>query len=142
VENEITNLPNPTLNLSIPPVENKQDLIKGEQLTSYFKDIMEDIREDRFSIDGILTNFVDLVTNGGDATSSSKEALINLLKLKADMSDKKIKVVDLMSRIYLKEKDTFPKYLTANQHNEYNIVGNKRKILKDLQDEVSKNDQL
>jgi len=62
--------------------------------------------------------------NDGDATSSTKEALVNLIKIKSDMSDKMSKVADLMTRIKLKERDTFPKYLAAQQNNTINIGNN------------------
>ena len=65
-----------------------------------------------------------MVMNDGDATSSTKEALVNLIKIKSDMSDKMSKVADLMTRIKLKERDTFPKYLAAQQNNTINIGNN------------------
>jgi hypothetical protein len=40
------------------------------------------------------------------------------------MSDKMSKVADLMTRIKLKERDTFPKYLAAQQNNTINIGNN------------------
>jgi hypothetical protein len=41
------------------------------------------------------------------------------------------KVADLMTRIKLKDKDTFPKYLAANQSNTININSgnNKRQLI-------------
>ena len=50
------------------------------------------------------------------------------------MSDKMSKIADLMTRIKIKDKDTFPKYLAANQNNTINInSGNsKRQFLESL----------
>ena len=74
-----------------------------------------------------------MVLNEGDATTSSKEALINLLNMKIQCADRKTKVLDLMMRCHLKEKDAFfPKYLA--QHNEIKIEDNskKRRLLQSI----------
>jgi hypothetical protein len=76
-----------------------------------------------------------MVLNDGDASSATKEAMVNVLKSKADITDKMAKIADLMTRIKLKDKDTFPRYLAAHQHNNVTIESNntKRDILKALQ---------
>jgi len=62
-----------------------------------------------------------MVINEGDATSASKEALVNLVKIKSETADKMTKIADLMTRIKLKERDTFPRYLAAQQKNTIQI---------------------
>ena len=94
-------------------------------------EIMNNIREDRKQVDEFIGNFADLVINEGDSTSASKEALVSLVKIKSDIADKMSKMADLMTRIKLKDRDTYPKYLSANQNNTININSgnNKRQLL-------------
>jgi hypothetical protein len=128
----------PTMNVAAPelPAEEKC-IVSDEKILNVYDDILDNCNEDRKQADELLSSFVDMVMNGGDATSSSKEAVVNLLKLKADISDKKAKVADLMTRMKLKERDTFPRYLAASQHNNVIIENTspttKRDILKAIQ---------
>jgi hypothetical protein len=121
----------PSLNLNIEGKSNKEEttIVSDEQLLDIYKEIMENIREDRKQVSEFIDNFADMVINEGDATSSSKEGLVNLIKVKTDMSDKMSKVADLMTRIKMKDRDTFPKYLAASQNNTINISSNKRQLI-------------
>jgi hypothetical protein len=121
--------------LSVQDSENSlSNIVSDEQLVDVYQEVLENIRQDRKQTDEFINNFADLVINEGDSTSASKEALVNLLKLKHDTSDKMAKIADLMTRIKLKDKDTFPKYLAANQNNTININSgnNKRQFLESL----------
>jgi hypothetical protein len=135
-KNEKLSMPNLSLNVSMPDGQN--ELVKPEQLTGLYTEILEDIRDDRKEIDEVLKNFLDMILNEGDSTTSSKEAAVNLLKIKTETSDKKAKIMDLLMRAFLKERDTFPRYLAAHQHNEIKIEDNskKRQLLKSIQKEV------
>lgn len=131
----------PNLNITLPAeTEPKFELVKHEQLTEFYTEVLNDIRDDRKEIDEVLKHFLDMITNDGDATTASKEAVVNLLKLKSESADKKTRVVDLLMRAFLKERDTFPRYLAAHQHNEIKIEssGSKRQLLKAYQkDEIN-----
>ena len=121
--------------LSVQDSENSlSNIVSDEQLVDVYQEVLENIRQDRKQTEEFINNFADLVINEGDSTSASKEALVNLLKLKHDTSDKMAKIADLMTRIKLKDKDTFPKYLAANQNNTININSgnNKRQFLESL----------
>ena len=121
--------------LSVQDSENSlSNIVSDEQLVDVYQEVLENIRQDRKQTEEFISNFADLVINEGDSTSASKEALVNLLKLKHDTSDKMAKIADLMTRIKLKDKDTFPKYLAANQNNTININSgnNKRQFLESL----------
>ena len=121
--------------LSIQDSENSlSNIVSDEQLVDVYQEVLENIRQDRKQTEEFINNFADLVINEGDSTSASKEALVNLLKLKHDTSDKMAKIADMMTRIKLKDKDTFPKYLAANQNNTININSgnNKRQFLESL----------
>lgn len=120
----------PTMNVNLPDVvQEKENLIGDETLLGIYDEILTDLRDQTKEIDGILANFIEMVINEGDSTQSSKEALVNLLKIKSDIPDKKTKIADLMTRIKLKDKDTFPKYLAANQNNTINIGDSSKRSL-------------
>lgn len=114
------------------PQEQKESIVKDETLLDLYKEILTNCREDRSKTDEILSDFLDMVINDGDASSASKEAIVNLMKIKADTADKMSKVADLMTRIKLKEKDTFPRYLNAQQNNKVVIESSKRDLLKSI----------
>jgi hypothetical protein len=125
--------------MSLPTTVDSQEdqiskIVSDEQLVGVYNEIIDNIRQDRRQVEEYINNFADLVINEGDSTSASKEALVNLVKIKSDMSDKMSKVADLMTRIKLKDKDTFPRYLAASQNNTINInSGNtKRQLLEAL----------
>jgi hypothetical protein len=123
----------PTMTVTQEIVEPIKDcIVKDEQILGLYEEILNDCREDSKKVDEVLTNFLDMVMNDGDASSASKEAIVNLLKIKSDISDKKAKIADLETRIKLKEKDTFPRYLAAHQQNNVVIEGSKREMIKSI----------
>lgn len=124
----------PSMNVTkdIMPQEPKECIIKDEALVGIYTEILENVREDRKQADELLTNFLDMVLNDGESSSASKEAIVNLMKIKVDQSDKMSKIADLMTRIKLKDKDTFPRYLAAQQNNKVVIEGSKRDLLKSI----------
>ena len=110
-------------------------LIEDEALLGIYNEILGNFREDRSQAGELADNFADMVVNGGDSSTSSKEALVNLLKLKNDTSDKMSKIADLMTRIKLKSPDTYKPYLNAKQENKttINISGNRRQLIKKIE---------
>lgn len=128
-------IPAMNLNLPTPPLPVKEEcIISDDALLGIYGEIMQNLRDDREEINNLLTNFVDMVINEGDATPASKEALVNLIKIKSDSSDKMSKVADLMTRIKLKDRDTYKPFLTAHQNNTVNISGGPtRELLKTLE---------
>jgi DNA gyrase/topoisomerase IV subunit A len=67
-----------------------------------------------------------MVMNEGDSTSSSKEALVNLAKLKSDISIGKTKIADLMTSLKLKEKQASK--INATQNNNITITDRRNLI--------------
>ena len=125
----------PKMNVSVPVGQENQNesIITDDALLNVYGEILGKLREDRTEIDGILSNFMNMVLNDGDATSSSKEAIVNLIKLKIDSADKMGRIADLMTRVKLKEKDTFPRYLNASQNNTINFDNqSKKELLKQI----------
>jgi len=122
----------PTMNVSNVAEQPEEQIVENDDLLGLYQEILENCRKDRENTDEILVNFVDMVMNEGDASSASKEAIVNLLKIKSDTSDKMSKVADLMTRIKLKERDTFPRYIAAQQNNKVVIEGSKREMIKSI----------
>jgi hypothetical protein len=118
--------------------EKPECIVKDDQILGLYNEILDNCRKDRQHADEILANFLDMVMNDGDASSASKEAIVNILKIKTDSADKMAKVADLMTRIKLKDNDTFPKYLAAQQNNKVVIEGSKRDLLKSVNKLVNK----
>jgi hypothetical protein len=128
----------PSMNVSLPtPTQQNQDekvLVSDEALLGIYNEILTTIKEDTKEIDDTLNNFANLMWNEGDASTSTKEALVRLIEIKSGQSEKLTKVADLLTRIKLKERDTFPRYLAANQNNTINIGdGGKRALLEALE---------
>lgn len=132
----------PTMNIDkslMEPDEPQPNIVSDDSLLGLYEEILKNCREDRNGVDEILMNFVDMVMNDGDASSASKEAIVNLLKIKSDTSDKMSKIADLMTRIKLKERDTFPRYLNAQQNNKVVIEGSKREMIKSVNKLLARN---
>lgn len=133
-------MPRMTVDKSLlEPEEPQPNIVSDESLLGLYDEILKNCREDRNGVDEILVNFVDMVMNEGDASSASKEAIVNLLKIKSDTSDKMSKIADLMTRIKLKERDTFPRYLSAQQNNKVVIEGSKREMIKSVNKLLARN---
>lgn len=119
----------PSMNVGVPalPNEEEKNLIEGDRMLNVFEEALDSIRTSQQEIDEVLTPLKDMLLNDGDATTSTKEAVVNLLKIKSDTTDKMAKIADLMARIYMKETNTFPRYLATHQNNTINIT--KKEVL-------------
>jgi hypothetical protein len=124
--------------IPIPPVSvvvaNQNNLdecpITDTDLHTIYAEILDDIRNDRSEIDSLLNNFVEMVLNEGDSSSASKEAIVNLIKTKSDLADKKTKIADLMTSLRMKDKSIVGKVQT-NQTNHIHIT-DKRNLIDSL----------
>lgn len=121
-------IPVPQMNVALPPVGQITSLT-DQDLQGIYTEILDDLRSDRREIDILLNNFVEMVMNEGDSSTSSKEAVVNLVKIKNDVADKKAKIADLMTSLVIKEKSISK--LTANQTNHIHIT-DKRAILESI----------
>ena len=118
----------PSMHVGVPAVpDDEKNLIEGDRMLTVFEEALDSIRSSQQEIDEVLTPLKDMLLNDGDSTTSTKEAVVNLLKIKSDTTDKMAKIADLMARIYMKETNTFPRYLAAHQTNNINI--NKKEVL-------------
>lgn len=121
-------------------MENKnqtsKELVTDELLMGLYVELLTEIKNDRIEVDNLLQNFTDMVFNGGDVSSSSKESVVNLAKIKSDILDKKTKVADLLTSLKIKQKNQLNG--STNNNNSLNI--NRRSIIEALQAEKSKNE--
>ena len=113
----------PKMNVALNAnVEPKEMLITDEQYLDVINNILSEIKEDRKQVSDYIENFAEMVINEGDATTSSKEALVNLVKIKTDLQDKMLKAADLMTRLKLKNTYAYSgPHLNALQQNNFNI---------------------
>lgn len=126
----------PKMNVALNAnLETKEMLISDEQYMGVINGILNEIKEDRKQVSDYIENFAEMVINEGDATTSSKEALINLVKIKTDLQDKMLKAADLMTRLKLKNTYAYSgPHLNAMQQNNFNISSendfDKRELIK------------
>lgn len=126
-------LPQMNVNLPAPEEQQENNLVSNDMWLGICGEILNYLREERQEIDEAKNNFGEMIFNDGDSTSASKEAFTKLIELKSGISEKMTKVLDLATRVKLKEKDTFPRYLAAHQNNTIQIGDtNKREFLKQI----------
>lgn len=115
----------PQMNVQLPeknPQADASALITDSQYLGVLDEILNNIREDRKQVSDYIDTFADMVLNDGDATTSSKETLVNLVKVKTDLQDKMLKTADLMTRLKLKNTYAYSgPHLNAMQQNNFNI---------------------
>src|SRR5689334_295816 len=100
---ELPNAPIMEVNVTVPPKLEKE-IVSDDQMVNLYEEILGLIRDDRKEIDEVLKNFIEMVINEGDASNSSKEAVVNLMKIKSDTTNNMSRVMDLLVRIKLKDK--------------------------------------
>jgi len=124
----------PAMNVNVPAASDQPEnpLVSDETLLGAYNEILVNLRDDREKASDFMEQFAEMVINGGDASSASKEALVNFLKIRSDANDKMAKIAELMTRIKMKDKDTFPRYLAAKQNNTININSGKKQLIQDL----------
>jgi len=106
-------------------------LISDNKILGYYEKAIQNIDADRSDAGEKFDVLFDEVINGGDATTASKEMATNFFKMKLEASDRMIKILDLWTRVKLREKNTMSDYQKArtnikNQQNNINIQTNER----------------
>lgn len=135
--------------IKINNTEKKEELsiISDENLLGVYDEIMNNLRSDREQVSELVSTFSNMVVNDGDSSTSSKEALVNLIKTKIEASDKMSKIADLMTRIKLKQPDTFQPWMNKNKEsgntiNIYDASGVNRKSLMEKIQKEKKDEKL
>lgn len=123
MQNEETNLEiAKSQETSLINKEENLSLISDSDLLGVYDEIMVNLRQDRTQVEDLIETFSNMVVNDGDSSSSSKEALVNLVKAKIDAADKMSKIADLMTRIKLKQPDTFQPWMNKNKRESGNTI--------------------
>ncbi len=130
-ENEPQEIPQKNSTKPIVQVETT-NLIQDDQLLGVYGEMLDLARKDRIEAAGILNDFLEMVVNGGDSSSASKEAIVQLLKIKNDAVNTMGKVADLMTRVKLREQNTMPDYLRGKEPDD------RKHLIKQLNKEVKK----
>lgn len=132
---------------SVQQVSDAAALISDSQYLGVLEEIMTCIRDDRKQVSDYIDNMADMVINDGDTTTSTKEALVNLVKIKTDLQDKMLKAADLMTRLKLKNTYAYSgPHLNAMQQNNINIGSDapdfsRRELIRAINHAKKKKDQ-
>jgi hypothetical protein len=135
-----------------PELANKKQedlsIISDDTLLGVYGEIMDNLRNDRSQVSNLVDTFSNMVLNDGDSSTASKEALVNLLKTKIEASDKMTRIADLMTRIKLKQPDTFQPWMGkgkekgGNTINIYDSSGvNRKSLMEKIQKEKRNSDE-
>ena len=132
-QDENTNLVNKNKDLINRKENENLSIISDDNLLGVYDEIMNNLRSDRTQASDLVDTFCNMVINDGDSSTSSKEALVNLIKVKMEASDKMSRIADLMTRIKLKQPDTYQPWMgkkeSSNTINIYDSSGIDRKSL-------------
>ena len=109
----------PTAMISM--VEEKP-LIADERVLKLFEETLEGVKEDRAEAQEKYLLFCDMVINDGAHSNASIEAIANLLKIKNAALDQNIKVLDLWTRLKLKERVSPAQIHAFQQNNKYEVA--------------------
>lgn len=127
--------------------EKELSLVSDESLMNVYDEIMGNLRKDRDQVSDLVDAFSNMVLNDGDPSSASKEALVNLLKTKIEASDKMTRIADLMTRIKLKQPDTYSPWMNKGKKdaghtiNIYDSSGiNRKSLMEKIQKEKETNE--
>lgn len=131
----------PGIQVNIPDKTDSSCLISNEKILGLYDEVVDNLRDDRKEANEMYRNFADLVANS-DASSASKEALVNLLKIKTETNDRMIKILDLWTRMKMKDRDTFPLHLAVQQNNKIESPRSSRKALEVMMKQVVKEDEV
>lgn len=129
------------------PGDKELSIVSDEALLGVYGEIMDNLRSDRNQVSELVDTFSNLVLNDGDSSTASKEALVNLLKTKIEASDKMTRIADLMTRIKLKQPDTYQPWMGrgkekgGNTINIYDSSGiNRKSLMEKIQKEKKENE--
>lgn len=110
--------PAPTMQVNITPSDGADDLIPKEKVVAFLDEIADGLRGERSDTSRYIDDFYDMIVNGGDATSSTKESFVNLVRAKREVTSEMVRLLDLMVRLKSKDRSLPP---VVQQVNEYKM---------------------
>jgi len=124
-------------------------LVSSDEIKNYYTEAIDCIRQDREEADERYIQFADMAINGGDPSNATKEAMVNLLKIKSDGVNQMVKILDLWTRLAMKDKATSSQIYAYQQNNKYEMAASGkpsphvRKLIKMAEQmESNQNEQL
>ena len=116
--------------LQVAPEE--KPLIPDEKIVKLFNDTLDEVASDRKEAEERYLQYCDMVVNEGASSSAMIEATVNLLKLKHDALDRNIKILDLFTRMKLKERSTSSQVYAYQQNNKYEVANAPNQHVREL----------
>jgi len=105
--------------MQIATTDTQPPLVPDEKIVKYYDEAMSCIKEDRNEAHDKYMQVCEMVFNEGDPSSSTKEAMVNLLKIKSDSVNQMIKILDLYTRLHMKERHSPSQIYAFQQNNKY-----------------------
>ena len=126
----------PQLNVTVPTSSVAEPMFRTDEVVGLCNKILDKIDKDEVQLTEFVDNFSEMVINQGDSTTSSKEALVNFVKMRLDQTDKYAKVLDMMTRVVMKDRGAGAPQVSASQTN--NMIIDRRRILASVKQEKKK----
>lgn len=99
-------------------------LIPDQKILDYYDEAIQCIKDDRAEAEDKYFAMAEMVINGGDPSGATKEAMVNLLKLRNEGVNQMIKVLDLWTRLKMKDRITSSQQYLYQQNNKYEVKHN------------------
>ena len=110
----------------------EKPLVSDEKIVGLFDETLAEIDKDRVQAEERYLQISDFVVNSGDSSSASKEAMVNLLKIKNETLNQKIKVLDLWTRLKMKDRVTSSQVYAYQQNNKFETASTPSNQIKNL----------
>lgn len=121
----------PTMTVQVPQkAEPEKPIVTVDEMQAFLKEAVGMVRDDRAETSEYIKNFADMILNEGDASGPTKEAFVQLVKMKQDAATNLTKLIELMMRPLLKQSSESKPWLNATQHNEIKISPRRKLVEK------------
>lgn len=121
----------PTMTVQVPQkAEPEKPIVTVDEMQAFLKEAVTMVRDDRAETSEYIKNFADMILNEGDASGPTKEAFVQLVKMKQDAATNLTKLIELMMRPLLKQSSESKPWLNATQHNEIKISPRRKLVEK------------
>lgn len=113
---------------TVEDAEQEVPIFDNDEIRQMHFHILENIKNDSENLDTVINYFHEVVVDNGDASNSSKEALVNLIKIKTDLNDQ-------MTKIYSEMLKTKNKSVKINASQKNYIYASTKELLQELENE-------
>lgn len=120
----------PTMQVNVSPKSENENLVPDEKVVGLMDEVLDGLRDERKEASKYIEDLYDMIINGGDATSATKEAFVNLVRAKRETTSEMARVLDLMIRLKMKDKSLPP--VVTQQINEFHTRPKKSSVMEKL----------